>query len=103
METNNKTDKRGRLEEQPYDYRITKDQKVLIRWNGCDIMTLSEKKATKLIVSLANQMNGKRSCCWPKQPVISSMGTSEAEEADKYEFIDHSICRENQFIKAVNR
>lgn len=54
MENHNKIDERGRLEEQPFDYRITKDQKVLIRWNGRLIMTLSEKKATKLIASLKN-------------------------------------------------
>lgn len=54
MQENNKIDERGRLEEQPFDYRITKDQKVLISWNGRNIMTMSEKRAAKLIASLEN-------------------------------------------------
>ncbi len=45
-------DKRGKLEEQPFDFQITKDQRVLIYWDNHIIMTLKGKAAEKLITKL---------------------------------------------------
>jgi len=48
----NKTDKRGKLEEQPFMFRITKDGKVFIHWQGRQIMILKGKTADKFITSI---------------------------------------------------
>ena len=45
-------DKRGKLEEQPFDFQITKDQRVLIYWDNRIIMTLKGQAAEKLIAKL---------------------------------------------------
>lgn len=45
-------DKRGKLEEQPFDFQITKDGRVLIYWDNRLIMTLKGQAATKLITKL---------------------------------------------------
>ncbi len=45
-------DKRGKLEEKPFDFQITKDQRVLIYWDNRIIMTLKGKAAEKLITKL---------------------------------------------------
>lgn len=41
-------DQRGRLEEEPFSYQQTKDQKIHISWKGKVIMTLKEQKALEL-------------------------------------------------------
>ena len=46
-------DKRGKLEEQPFDFQITKDERVLIYWDNRIIMTLKGQAAKKLITKLA--------------------------------------------------
>lgn len=45
-------DKRGKLEEHPFDFQITKDGRVLIYWDNRLIMTLKGQAATKLITKL---------------------------------------------------
>ena len=45
-------DKRGKLEEQPFTFRTTKDGKVFIHWNGRQIMILKGKTADKFIASI---------------------------------------------------
>jgi hypothetical protein len=45
-------DKRGKLEEQPFTYRITKDGKVFIYWHGRQTMILKGESAEKLIASI---------------------------------------------------
>lgn len=42
-------DKRGKLKEEPFEYFITKDQKVHISYNHKSIMILKEKKAAEII------------------------------------------------------
>ena len=45
-------DKRGKLEEQPFKYRITKDGKVFIRWHGRQVTVLKGESAEKFIASI---------------------------------------------------
>ena len=45
-------DKRGKLDEQPFDFQITKDGRVLIYWDNRLIMTLKGQPADKLIAKL---------------------------------------------------
>ncbi len=45
-------DKRGKLEAQPFDFQITKDERVLIYWDNRIIMTLKGEAAKKLISKL---------------------------------------------------
>ena len=45
-------DKRGKLEEQPFTYRTTKDGKVFIHWHGRQIIILKGKTAEKFITSI---------------------------------------------------
>ncbi len=42
-------DQRGKLEENPFDYQITKDQRVLLFWNDKHIKTLAGQEARKFI------------------------------------------------------
>jgi hypothetical protein len=46
-------DKRGKLEEEPFTYQVTKDGKVFIYWHGKQIMILKEKAAKKFMASVA--------------------------------------------------
>ena len=45
-------DKHGKLEEQPFTFRTTKDGKVFIHWHGRQIMILKGKTADKFIASI---------------------------------------------------
>jgi hypothetical protein len=45
-------DKHGKLEEEPFSHRITKDGKVFIRWHGRQIMILKGESANKFITSI---------------------------------------------------
>ncbi|ASS64795.1 MULTISPECIES: hypothetical protein [unclassified Paenibacillus] len=44
-------DKRNRLDENPFEYRISKDRKVFISWQGKAVSTLAGKKAEKFIAA----------------------------------------------------
>ena len=47
-------DKRGKLAEQPFTYRTTKDGKVFIHWQGKPVATLRGKAAEKFLKSMAD-------------------------------------------------
>ena len=47
-------DKRGKLDEDTFDYRVAKDGKVFITWHGKTVTTLSAKKAGRFISDMAN-------------------------------------------------
>ena len=42
-------DKRGVLDEEIFDFKVTKDKKVFISWHGKQVTILSGKKAEKFI------------------------------------------------------
>ncbi len=46
-------DKRGKLKEEVFSYRISKDNKVFISWNGRTVTTLSNDKAKKFIEAIS--------------------------------------------------
>jgi len=48
----NRVDKRGILDEEIFTYRISKDNKVFISYEGKQVVTLSGKKAEKFIVEI---------------------------------------------------
>ena len=45
-------DKRGKHEEQPFTYRITKEGKVFIHWHGRRVLILKEQQAKKFMTSI---------------------------------------------------
>ena len=47
-------DKRGKLEERFFTYRITKDGKVFIHWHGRQIMILKGRSAEKFESSISH-------------------------------------------------
>ena len=49
-----KIDKRGKLEAEPFSFRMTKDRKVFIRWNGKQVLALKGTAAEKFLASVAN-------------------------------------------------
>jgi len=50
----NLVDKRGKLDDEPFDYRETADRRVLVYWNGKHIMTVKGEAAAKLLAKLAD-------------------------------------------------
>ncbi|RED66194.1 hypothetical protein [Cohnella lupini] len=46
------TDKKNKFEEEIFTYRVTKDQKVFISWQGKQIMTLAGKASDKFIAKI---------------------------------------------------
>ena len=46
-------DKRGKLEEQPFTFRTTKDGQVFIHWRGRQIMILKGESAKKFMAAVA--------------------------------------------------
>lgn len=47
-------DKRNRLEEGPFSYKISKDNKVFIFWEGKQVKILKGKESEKFISKIAN-------------------------------------------------
>ncbi|MDX8364733.1 hypothetical protein [Cytobacillus sp. IB215665] len=45
-------DKRGRLDEEMFNYRVTKNNTVFINWHGKQVKTLKGKEAEKIITKL---------------------------------------------------
>jgi hypothetical protein len=45
-------DKRGKLEEDPFSFRVTKDGKVFIHWNGKQVMVLKGEAAEKFLAAI---------------------------------------------------
>lgn len=50
----NPVDKRGVLDEDIFDHRVTKDGKVFISWRGKTVTVLSGKKAERFIADMAH-------------------------------------------------
>ena len=48
----NKVDKKGILNTEIFTYKIAKDNKVFISWNGKQVITLSGSKANKFITDI---------------------------------------------------
>lgn len=48
----NTIDKRGKLDEKMFSYKITKDKKVFISWHGKRVTTLSDSKAADFIMAI---------------------------------------------------
>lgn len=46
-------DARGKLAEQPFTYRVTRDGKVLVSWGGRVVSTIAGKAGAKLASQLA--------------------------------------------------
>ena len=49
---NDNIDKRQKLQDAPFDFQITKDQRILIYWQGKPVKILAGKAAQKLIAIL---------------------------------------------------
>jgi hypothetical protein len=47
-------DKRGKLDEEPFSYKVSKDKKVFIYWHGKMVMTLKEKDSNKFLERIEN-------------------------------------------------
>ncbi len=45
-------DQRGRLDEEVFTWRVTKDKKVFIAWHGTQVTALSGNKAADFIASI---------------------------------------------------
>lgn len=48
----NNVDKRNILDEEPFSYKITKDNKVFIFWHGKQVSILSGKESERFIVKI---------------------------------------------------
>ncbi|MGH8823324.1 MAG: hypothetical protein ACRDVN_02460 [Jiangellaceae bacterium] len=49
-----KVDKRGRLEDDPFEYRVTKNGQVLVSRGGRQVSTIAGARAVRLIRDLEN-------------------------------------------------
>ncbi|MCA9837421.1 MAG: hypothetical protein KC422_10905 [Trueperaceae bacterium] len=49
-----KIDKHGYLESEPFDYRISKDGKVFLLWEGRQVKTLAGKEADRFIAKVGS-------------------------------------------------
>jgi hypothetical protein len=47
-------DKRGKLEEEPFSYKVSKDKKVFLYWHEKMIMILKEKDSSKFLARIEN-------------------------------------------------
>ena len=47
-------DKRNRLDEEPFSYKVSKDNKVFIYWGGKLVTILKEKESSKFLVRIEN-------------------------------------------------
>ena len=47
-------DKRGKLDEEVFSYRISKEGKAFISWHGKQIMALKDKQAKNFMAKIAN-------------------------------------------------
>ena len=48
------SDRRGKLDAEVFAYRVTKDGRVFISWNGKAVTTLSAKDAERFVSKIAN-------------------------------------------------
>jgi hypothetical protein len=56
---NSQVDKRGKLAEEPFAYKITKDGKVFVYWHGKQITILKGTSAEKFVNSIT-QVNSQQ-------------------------------------------
>jgi hypothetical protein len=47
-------DKRGKLEEEPFSYKVSKDKKVFLYWHEKMVMILKEKDSSKFLARIEN-------------------------------------------------
>jgi hypothetical protein len=47
-------DRRGRLKEEPFTFRVTKDGKVFIHWHGKQVMILKGTSTDEFIASITH-------------------------------------------------
>lgn len=45
-------DQRNKLDEEPFDYRVSKDGKVFITWHGKQVMILKDQSARKFLSAI---------------------------------------------------
>jgi hypothetical protein len=50
----NVIDRRGKLEEEPFSFRTTKDGKVFIQWNGKQVLILKGAAAEKFLAAVTD-------------------------------------------------
>jgi len=50
-----KIDQRNRLQEQPFDYKVTKANKMLIYWDNKLVEMLNEKETARFLARIANK------------------------------------------------
>lgn len=46
---NNEVDKRNILDKEPFSYKLTKDKKILIYWNGKQVLILKGKESQRFL------------------------------------------------------
>ncbi|SHO51090.1 hypothetical protein [Anaerocolumna xylanovorans] len=51
---NSEIDKRNILDKEPFSYKITKDKKVLIYWNGKQVSLLRGKESERFLARIQN-------------------------------------------------
>lgn len=54
MNHNNSVDKRNILDEEPFAYKILKDNKVFIYWNGKQVTILRGKESERFLTKIQN-------------------------------------------------
>ncbi|MEW9094615.1 MAG: hypothetical protein AB2417_05985 [Clostridiaceae bacterium] len=50
----NEVDKRNKLDEEPFSYKILKDNRVFIYWNGKQVTILKGKESSKFLSQIEN-------------------------------------------------
>lgn len=51
----NNVDKRNILDEEPFSYKVTKDNKVFIYWKGKQVSILKGKESEQFLVKIKNK------------------------------------------------
>ena len=54
MNSKNNIDKRNRLDEEPFSYKITKDKKIFIYWNEKQVTILKGKQSEDFFKKILN-------------------------------------------------
>lgn len=49
-----KVDKRNKLDEEPFAYKISKDNRIFISWQGKQVTVLKEKDSDKFLARIRN-------------------------------------------------
>ncbi len=51
----NNVDKRNMLDEEPFSYKITKDNKIFIYWNGKQVSILKGKESERFLLKIQDK------------------------------------------------